>query len=343
MSESLFALSLVYPEDTMDQKNARLALGQTFYDLGDFSKALFHWKSAQKLGSAQALCNLGILYEQGHVIGGANLRLATKYYKKAHAQKIAEATHRLGVIRFFYKGKEEGLYLLKEAASQDLPEALFDYAKAIFHNSKNIKRSVYFLSRSLSVSIPRDGAQAQVAYEAFFYLGLFFATQKQNELALDYVLYAAEARVTKAETLAGFLFLKMKQEVRAEIYFKRAYAQGDIVAARQLALLMTTKTESFLDLLLFAAEEDDPIACYELAIFLCRGRDSHEKTREVFSLLKRSSDSFLPATQLLVKGPLSGHSFTQNELLKTKRQHKKHWIGPDYGQKTADVFLLWGF
>ena len=79
-------------------------------------------KDSAKYGSVRALVLLGYLYEEGITVTQNN-SVANEYYNLAIENGSLNAKYRQGLIELS-DGKDIGLYKIREAAKQGLPQAL---------------------------------------------------------------------------------------------------------------------------------------------------------------------------------------------------------------------------
>ena len=113
--------------ENADDKKANVLLLNGIHMLKDEnseskSDSIKIFKEAAKLGSVRALVVLGYLYEKGYIVNQSN-KLASDYYMLAIERGSINAKYRYGLI-LLGEGKEIGLYNIRDAAKDGLPQAL---------------------------------------------------------------------------------------------------------------------------------------------------------------------------------------------------------------------------
>jgi len=100
--------------DGEDEFNAGLAL----YHKGDHTGALLKWRDAAGKGNANAMFNIGVLYDQGQGVK-QDYAEAMRWWRKAADKGVADAMSNIGV-----------LYEQGQGVEQDYAEAMRWYRKA---------------------------------------------------------------------------------------------------------------------------------------------------------------------------------------------------------------------
>lgn len=91
---------------------------KSYYNTGDYSKAVPLFRRLAKKGDATAQCNLGNHYYNGEGVP-QNYKQAVYWYRKAADQELADAQYRLGICyelgRGVKKNGNKALYWYKRA------------------------------------------------------------------------------------------------------------------------------------------------------------------------------------------------------------------------------------
>jgi TPR repeat protein len=215
--------------------------GQNAASLKDYAQARQWYEKAIAAGSAEAMNNLGLLYDRGQ---GAkqDYAQARQWYEKAIAAGIAEAMNNLGE-----------LYRLGQGVQQDYAQARQWYEKAIAAGSAEAMNNLGFLYDQ-GQGVRQDYAQARHWYEkaiaagsamAMYNLGFLYdlgqGVQQDYAQARQWYEKAIAAGIAEAMNNLGTLYHQgqgVKQDyAQARQWYEKAIAAGSAKARVNLSRL----------------------------------------------------------------------------------------------------------
>lgn len=201
----------------------------------DFSRGMIFLRRAADGGYAQALRELGNLYEEGAAVV-QDLRKARAYYSAAALKHDAPAMKDLAMLLLrTAKGKEaqnaQALRLLRAASDAGLADAQMTFAK-LYSAGLAVKKDENEARRWCQRAARSGSAEAMYALGRLYEMGQ--RVKKSPSTALEWYQQAAENSDANALFRLGVLYYAgqgiAKDHARAYGYFKRAAALGHTTA-----------------------------------------------------------------------------------------------------------------
>ncbi|MCK9454736.1 tetratricopeptide repeat protein [Sulfurimonas sp.] len=242
----------------------------------EYKKAMSIFNELSDKGDAQAQTELGHIYVNGLGVKKDVLN-AKKYWEKAAEKNNVDALYYLGLM--YYKGVgvtqdyRKSLDYWKRAAKQNDGESAFsvgyqyeygqgvkqDYNKAIKYYKSGSKDGNANASNSMGIfyekgkGVPVDRKSALKWYQkaaeqgsviSMYNIGLLYyngtaGIKQDHRKSLDYWKRAAEQGFVDAEVALGILYEETGDIKNAQFWYKKAIAQGSVVAQNNLKNMST--------------------------------------------------------------------------------------------------------
>ena len=208
----------------------------------DYSEAFKCYQRAAALGSAKALCEIGVFYNEGWVVE-KNSELAQKYFTAAEPEllKLAEQDEALAqlAVAFFGPGNRRNDYWLKRAVNNFRAAAARGDAEAqiqlgaFYEHGEGVKKDL-----SEALKWYRKAAE-QGHPEAAYFVGVFYlcgdGVKKNRAEAVKWFFLAAERGDTMSEFLIGKYYEFGKKDLsEAMKWYRRAARHGNKHAEKLL-------------------------------------------------------------------------------------------------------------
>ena len=139
----------------------------------DYGEALKWFELAAEEGDGRALCEIGLLYKEGHGVDKSTGK-SLKYFREAAEKGDAKAQYELGHRYDYGEGvkedNKEAVKWYRKAAEQNVPQAQFSLGSAYFFGDgveKDVVRGYAWQTIAVSgdYATPVDGAEAELHFE----------------------------------------------------------------------------------------------------------------------------------------------------------------------------------
>jgi TPR repeat protein len=221
-----------------DNSAAELKTGDTYYQSQNYAQAMQWYQKAADLGNADAMCDIGILYQNGLGVE-QNYATALAWFRKAVDKGSNKATYYLsGIHSLMDIHKAQSLQQLQKTADSGDVDAMCEMG--LFYEEEGIdqdysKALPWFLKAANLGNIDAMRAVADI------YLHGKYRVDANRSLALQWYSKAADLGDAPSMRGMGDIFCMReggKQDfAQAMQWYRKAAAKGDTEAMRDIAVL----------------------------------------------------------------------------------------------------------